>query len=961
MLLERRDEIGALMRSVEQAGLNMKSLVGDIQVKAQRVLSAAAGLVEEHARLSDRCAQAAASLEETAASMEEIQAGMEATMQGIDAAGDLARRCAGQAIDSQRQVDQVVDAMGHITEASQRIGEITVLIDGIAFQTNVLALNAAVEAARAGEHGRGFAVVAGEVRSLSRRSVEAAREIRQLIQACGEAVAQGQREAAQAGATMAAVVGGVRELDAVMAGLRLAAPPAVCRCRAGRRGDRRAGPCHAGQCCTGRARHALAAGHDCRGAAPARCRPGVLRRWRGPARLRALGVQRGVTVRDDASDSHLHMLELVARHTTNMVVVTNSRREIEWVTPTYTRITGWSLDEVRGRNPRTFLHGPRTSLVAASILGTRLRRGEPVEDFELLNYKKSGEPYWVSLNIQPVRDATGRVTHYVAIQSDVTERKRRELEVTRAHRRMQEAQRMARLASMEHELGSGTLWVTPQARHLLGLDERARSFEDWMARVHPGDVAAVRARYQAALREGRPYEDEYRLLHPRDGVRWVQVHGVLADPQEGGAPTCRLAIQDITDRKQAELMAREKARVEEAARAQAQMLSRITHDFREPLHAILGFAELIERQDGGRLSDASRGHLRQIDRSARHLLALVGDILDLGAARGGQLRLRLRPVPIGAAVHQVVELLRPLALERQVALAVNEPSDGLQAQADPQRLEQVLINLVGNAIKYNRPGGRVEIAVSVQPSGRVAVAVQDTGPGIAPEALGRLFEAYYRVVPAPDGPGGSGLGLAIARGLARAMGGDIVAESEPGTGSVFTLTLPPATAGDVVEASAGHAVADAGRRPPVQVLYVDDNDLNRLLVESYLATRPGYSLAHCATGRAALAWLRRSRPHLVLLDMHLPDMTGLEVLQQLQRAPSLQGIPCVKLSLPTTRRTASARWRPAVPRGWPSPWPARTSWIASRPCWPPRRHPPSGQTPSTDCGLERLTKLWKAA
>jgi len=711
------------MRSVEQAGLNMKSLVGDIQVKAQRVLSAAAGLVEEHARLSDRCAQAAASLEETAASMEEIQAGMEATMQGIDAAGDLARRCAGQAIDSQRQVDQVVDAMGHVTEASQRIGEITVLIDGIAFQTNVLALNAAVEAARAGEHGRGFAVVAGEVRSLSRRSVEAAREIRQLIQACGEAVAQGQREAAQAGATMAAVVGGVRELDAVMAGLRLAAPPAVCRCRAGRRGDRRAGPCHAGQCCTGRARHALAAGHDCRGAAPARCRPGVLRRWRGPARLRALGVQRGVTVRDDASDSHLHMLELVARHTTNMVVVTNSRREIEWVNPTYTRITGWSLDEVRGRNPRTFLHGPRTSLVAASILGTRLRRGEPVEDFELLNYKKSGEPYWVSLNIQPVRDATGRVTHYVAIQSDVTERKRRELEVTRAHRRMQEAQRMARLASMEHELGSGTLWVTPQARHLLGLDERARSFEDWMARVHPGDVAAVRARYQAALREGRPYEDEYRLLHPRDGVRWVQVHGVLADPQEGGAPTCRLAIQDITDRKQAELMAREKARVEEAARAQAQMLSRITHDFREPLHAILGFAELIERQDGGRLSDASRGHLRQIDRSARHLLALVGDILDLGAARGGQLRLRLRPVPIGAAVHQVVELLRPLALERQVALAVNEPSDGLQAQADPQRLEQVLINLVGNAIKYNRPGGRVEIAVSVQPSGRVAVAV----------------------------------------------------------------------------------------------------------------------------------------------------------------------------------------------------------------------------------------------
>lgn len=216
LFLDRADEIGALMRSVDQAGLNLMSLVGDIQAKSRRVLAAATELAQGHDRLAGRTVQAAASLEETAASMAQIHAGLAATLHSVEAAGELARRCAGQAGDSQQQVDQVGGTMARIAQASQRIGEITALIDSIAFQTNVLALNAAVEAARAGEQGRGFAVVASEVRSLSHRSAEAAREIRALIEASGEAVAQGRREAVQAGTAMAEVVAGVQALDAVI-------------------------------------------------------------------------------------------------------------------------------------------------------------------------------------------------------------------------------------------------------------------------------------------------------------------------------------------------------------------------------------------------------------------------------------------------------------------------------------------------------------------------------------------------------------------------------------------------------------------------------------------------------------------------------------------------------------------------------------------------------------------------
>jgi len=156
-----------------------------------------------------------------------------------------------------------------------------------------------------------------------------------------------------------------------------------------------------------------------------------------------------------ARSEYFRRLELVIQNTTNMVVVTNMHREIEWVNPAYTEVTGWTLDEVKGKNPRSILHGPRTDLKAASRLGGFLRKGLAVKDFEMLNYKKSGEPYWVSLDIQPILDDEGQVAEYIAIQSDITDRKRRELEIARMLRRLDEAQRIAKIGSMEHDLATG--------------------------------------------------------------------------------------------------------------------------------------------------------------------------------------------------------------------------------------------------------------------------------------------------------------------------------------------------------------------------------------------------------------------------------------------------------------------------------------------------------------------------
>src|SRR6218665_4214884 len=243
-----------------------------------------------------------------------------------------------------------------------------------------------------------------------------------------------------------------------------------------------------------------------------------------------------------ANNDYHRRLDLIVQHTTNMVVVTNSKREIEWVNPAYTRVTGWTLEEVRGRNPKSFLHGPRTSRAAAAQLGTRLRQGLPVQDFEMLNYTKGGMPYWGSLSIQPVVGDDGTIAEYVAIQTDITERKRREAEMASAYKRLAEAQRLSGIGYMEHDLSTGKIRCSPEIIRLAELPEGTpeASYEYLMSCTHPEDQAEVQARYELAVNCGEAYESERRGLTPAGQVRWIHMRGGLEGGGDGPPALCRL-------------------------------------------------------------------------------------------------------------------------------------------------------------------------------------------------------------------------------------------------------------------------------------------------------------------------------------------------------------------------------------------------------------------------------------
>jgi signal transduction histidine kinase len=252
----------------------------------------------------------------------------------------------------------------------------------------------------------------------------------------------------------------------------------------------------------------------------------------------------------------------------------------------------------------------------------------------------------------------------------------------------------------------------------------------------------------------------------------------------------RLVVPDISEGSHAGQLLHENDPRKQAPPAQVEVLSRVSHELRTPLHVVHGFAELLERQESTRLSERSKAHLRHIRSAASHMMAVVNDILELASLQGRRLPVRVEPVELTSVTRDVATMLEPQATERGVEVDVAAPAAPVAALADRQRVVQVLINLVGNAIKYNRPGGRVTVSVNADSGSSVGIEVKDHGLGIPEEHLGRLFEPFHRVSDGQSGaPEGTGLGLAIAKSMAQAMGGDIAAQSRLGHGSSFLFTL----------------------------------------------------------------------------------------------------------------------------------------------------------------------------
>ena len=320
--------------------------------------------------------------------------------------------------------------------------------------------------------------------------------------------------------------------------------------------------------------------------------------------------------------------------------------------------------------------------------------------------------------------------------------------------------------------------------------------EDWNALMHPEDREANHAAYLRHERGEVPvYEHAYRIRAANGQWRWMQERGRIVERHADGSPRRMVGTQtDITERRRLEAVGAQAAQAEAASRAKTEFLARMSHELRTPLNAVLGFAQLMEVDAQEPAGPGQLRRLKLIREAGAHLLHMINDMLDLTRIEAGGLALQPQPVVLHEAAQAALAMVQGLAEKAQVTLSL-EGAPGLVVRADPARLHQVLLNLLTNAIKYNRPGGRVTIRLSAD-GARVCTEVADTGLGISEAALPALFEPFQRGDHQRSPIEGAGIGLAVTRALVQAMAGEIAVQSEPGAGSRFSVWLPAEPAAD---------------------------------------------------------------------------------------------------------------------------------------------------------------------
>jgi PAS domain S-box-containing protein len=561
------------------------------------------------------------------------------------------------------------------------------------------------------------------------------------------------------------------------------------------------------------------------------------------------------------------------------------------------RLYGYTAAEVIGR-PISLLAPPELPDEIPVIL-EHVKRGERIENRHTLHVHKDGRRIDVALTISPIRDATGRIIGASTIARNISAWKQAEEALRTSEERYRSLFNGVPLGLYRTLVGGEILEANPAFLRMLGCPnlETLRALGAWGLYVDP---EARRRWIEALEKDGVVSGFESQLRRLDGSVIWVAASARIVHDPSGGASYLEGAIEDITERKEAQeamLRAREADR---ANQAKSEFLSRMSHELRTPLNAILGFGQLLEIDS---LSPKQHEYVDDILKGGRHLLELINEVLDIARIEAGRLTLSSEPVLMRDIVQESLALIAPLSAQENIR--VEDGTAGVSEQfvlADRQRLKQVLLNLLSNAVKYNRRGGLVAVSCESVPTGRLRIKVSDTGSGIPADRLERLFTPFERLGAEDSTIEGTGLGLALSKRLIEVMGGALGVDSVVGQGSTFWVDLPVAESPAPQEPMGLPDAAGLQASPTAgSVLYMEDNLSNLKLLENLMALRPEVKLIAAMQGRLGLDLARQHHPDLILLDVHLPDMKGSEVLRRLLADPETRDIPVVVISADATR------------------------------------------------------------
>jgi len=512
-------------------------------------------------------------------------------------------------------------------------------------------------------------------------------------------------------------------------------------------------------------------------------------------------------------------------------------------------------------------------------------------------------------------NSQGQPQRMIGINYDITNRRREELQNKRLKDRLEFvlAASPAIIYTCQASRNYETTFISKNVQNVLGYTKETWLAEPnfWINHIHPEDLSQVLARL-SDLQAQEHHPSQYRFLHQDGSYYWLEDEFRLAQNKMGKITEIIGYMVDISQRKQAEIQLQEtnkqlaasNEQLTRATRLKDEFLANMSHELRTPLNAILGISEGLQDQVFGAINERQRQSLQTIERSGTHLLELINDILDLSKIEAGQMQLECIPVTINQLCQSSLAFIKQQAFQKQIQLHVQIQPNLPDLLVDERRIRQVLINLLNNAVKFTLEGGSVTLFVTRKEHSPdfIRIAVIDTGIGIAPDNISKLFQPFVQIDSSLSRKyTGTGLGLSLVKRIVEMHGGQVDVSSEIGVGSSFFVDLPctntPSSTSQSVNQSQGNFVTgfdDTVKKSPL-ILLAEDNKGNVLTFSSYLVAK-GYRVISAKDGLEAIELTKSHRPDLILMDIQMPEMDGLEAIKQIRSNPDLAILPIIALT-----------------------------------------------------------------
>lgn len=573
------------------------------------------------------------------------------------------------------------------------------------------------------------------------------------------------------------------------------------------------------------------------------------------------------------------------------------------VNQAYCEMVGYTQEELKSM---TFM-----DITFPEDLEKDMEQVRKLENRDISNYqmekryiRKDGKIIWINLSVFIIRDLqTEPSYYYIAITEDITQRKEIEEKLVESEGKFRQiAENVEEVFWMEDVEGSNIVYISPAFEKIWGipLEELIKNPKLWMESIHPEDRPKIEALNLYENRENLlsgNYKSEFRIVRPDGSIRWI-LDRAFPVYNSKGEPFRIVGIsQDVTDLKSAQ----EKA--EKASRAKSEFLSHMSHELRTPLNAILGFAQLLGLDPKKNLSLKQKESVKQIRIAGKHLLELINEVLDLTRIETGSLKVFNENTDVSKLLEKLLPVVERMAQKRGIHIRNQLSETGpLSVFADSTRLKQALINLMTNAIKYNKEGGEVFIRGETTDDRRVKIHIIDTGPGIEADNQQALFEPFKRLGAENSGIEGTGIGLSITQKIVELMNGSVSLKSEVGKGSCFTIELPAGMApAPVSQESPSNKISfpddlTIGDPNHQTVLYIEDNISNLELVKKYIEGFTSFQFLASQNPIDGVTTARQHQPALILMDINLPGMDGIQTFKELQKYDETKSIPVIAVS-----------------------------------------------------------------